>query len=135
MKIIERDGKQFATNRPSINLFAVGRRVVCIKNLSDYISNIKESFVDDPFPYIGKTYTISSCRTTSKKSLHFNINLAEFEMDEDIMGEQLTFKSTWFVPELVGYSILLGTNIDIRLPGFKEKIKNIYDKGLWKPKK
>lgn len=135
MRITEIDGKERATNRPSINLFSLGRRVVCLSNLSGYVENIKESFVEEKFPYIGKTYTISSCRLTTRKSLCFNLNLAEFEMEEDMMGVQMTLKSNWFVPEQVAYNVLLAYNIDIKRPGYKEKIQKIYDKGLWKPKK
>lgn len=127
--------KLFETPAPgrSINLYEAGRKVVCIKNLSEKANLIKESYTEDNFPYIGKTYIVSSCRGVHRNR-PFQLTFYEFEMNLDIMRQPHTFRSTWFVPEKVAYSVLLASNINIRQIGYKEQIQMIYDKGLWKPK-
>lgn len=113
--------------------FASFKEVVCIKNLSDLKGRIERSVCSDEFPIIGKTYKIKDSTLPYPDSPHYDITFFEFKPSRDRMGQERTFRSSWFVPKSMAFGIFMAYGMNINAVGWREKVDEIYKNESWKP--
>lgn len=104
----------------------IGARLICIRNLEYMKAHVKESLCKDPFPIIGKPYTIVDNSMGA-------VSLSEFRMNHRKMPVgPITFDLSAFETfKDAKMRFLVGNMPEYNTPEFWESVRKIYAEMAW----
>jgi hypothetical protein len=128
-------------------------KATCVQDLSGLKGEIKSDIYEEEYPLIGKTYKLDAMfvmnelRDAGGRCIPRNpweiasdiikVHLFGWTSPEDVFGEPEGFDQKSFIyyedSDKV-YQWFKNKGINIRLPGYQDRIQEIYDKGKWRPK-